>query len=53
MLATRTDDQLLRWKEVAEIPRIDNYNSITIKTASCGDCIIKASKIKILLMSYL
>jgi hypothetical protein len=29
MLATRTDDQLLKWKEVAENPRIDNYRSIT------------------------
>ena len=29
MLATRTDDQLLRWKEVAENPRIDNYRPIT------------------------
>lgn len=29
MLATCTDDQLLKWKEVAENPRIDNYRSIT------------------------
>ena len=29
MLATGTDDQLLRWKEVAENPRIDNYRTIT------------------------
>lgn len=29
MLATRTDDQLLKWKEVAENPRGDNYRSIT------------------------
>lgn len=29
MLATRTDNQLLKWKEVAENPRGDNYRSIT------------------------
>ena len=29
MLATRTDDQLLKWKEVAENPRIDDYRTIT------------------------
>lgn len=29
MLATCTDDQLLKWKEVAENPRGDNFNFIT------------------------